>query len=170
MRVVTATVAAAISAAVLGLAAGGARADEEKVALDKLPEPVVAAVKKRFPHGEMTGASKETEDGKTVYEVSVKDGGTKLDVTVSADGKIAGIEKGIAAKDLPQAVTEALAKKYPHATHKTVEEVIKVADGKETTEYYEVLLVTADKKTVEVEVKADGTIKKTEEKKEGKKD
>ena len=47
-------------------------------------------------------------------------------------------------------------------------EFIKVKDGKETLAYYEVLLVTADKKTLEVVVTADGKITKTEDKKEEK--
>ncbi len=142
-----------------------ALADEEKVPLDKLPPAVVAAVKKRFPKAEMKEASKETENGKTVFEVTVQDGKHKTDVSLTEGGEITTIEKGIESKDLPKPVADALEGKYPKATHKTVEEVIKVKDGKEALEYYEVLLVTADKKTFEVEVTPDGKIKNVEEKK-----
>ena len=45
--------------------------DEEKVALDKLPKTVVDAVKVRFPDAELKEASKETEKGKTTYEVGI---------------------------------------------------------------------------------------------------
>jgi len=141
------------------------RADEEKVPLDKLPKPVLEAVKKRFPKAELVEAAKETADGKTVYEVEIKDGGVKMDVTLTPEGVITMIEKEITAKDLPKAVAEALAAKYPKATYKTLEAVIKVKDGKEVLEYYEVLLETADKKTFEVEILPDGKIKMTEEKK-----
>ena len=55
-------------------------------------------------------------------------------------------------------------KKYPKATYKLAEEVIKVEDGKEKLSYYEVVVVTADKKTLELEVTADGNIKKEEKK------
>ena len=41
-----------------------------------------------------------------------------------------------------------------------------VDHGKEAIAYYEVLLVTADKKTIEVEVAPDGKIIKTEDKKD----
>src|SRR5262245_15037095 len=78
----------------------------EKVALDKVPKPVLEAVKKHFPKGEVSGASRSTVDKKTVYEVSLKDGGRKIDATVSEDGKITQIEKETAFKDLPKAVAE----------------------------------------------------------------
>ena len=135
-----------------------------------MPKPVVETVKKRFPKAEVVSASKEDEDGKTVYEVQIKDGGAAIDVTVTPEGALLAIEKGIAAKDLPKAVTAALDAKYPKATFKTIEEVTKVKDGKDQPLYYEVLLVTADKKTIEVELAADGKIISTEEKKEKQED
>jgi len=171
MRTMLRTVAAVVTVA---LVVAGGRADEEKVPLDKLPIPVSEAVKKRFPKAELVEAAKETsKDGdkeKVEYEVTVKDGGTKIDVMLTPDGKITLIEKEIAAKDLPKAVTEALDAKYPKATLKVVEEVIKVTDGKEALDFYEVLLVTAEKKTFEVKLTAEGKITETEEKKEEKKD
>lgn len=155
-------------ASVLGLVAllagDSLYADEETIPLDKVPKPVSESVKKRFPNGEMKEAAKETEDGKTFYEVTVKDGGKTIDVTLTPDGTITTIEKELAVKDLPKAVTDGLEKKYPKATHKSAEEVIKVADGKEKLEYYEVVVLTEDKKTLEVEITADGTIKKEEKK------
>lgn len=151
-------------------AATAARADEVKIDLDKVPAAVTAAVKKRFPKAEAVEAAKETDGDKTVYEVTVKDGGTKIDVTLTPQGVITMIERTIAAKALPKAVTDTLAEKYPKAAFKIVEEVIAVKDGKESLDYYETLLETADKKLVEVEITADGKIKKTEDKKPGDKD
>jgi hypothetical protein len=143
----------------------GVRADEKKVELEKVPKAVKDAVKKRFPKGEMKEASTEKDkDGKAVYEVTVKEGGKNIDVTLTPDGTIVTIEKEIAAKDLPKVVTEGLEKKYPKATYKFVEEFIKVEAGKETLAYYEVLLVTTDKKTLEGEINLDGTIKNVEDK------
>jgi len=154
-----------LAVALIGLvSAGRLAADEEKFPLGKLPKAVSEAVKKRFPKGEMTEAAKESENGKTVYEVTVKDGGTKIDVTLTPDGTITMLEKEVAAKDLPKEVTEAVEKKYPKATYKLAEEVIKVEAGKEKLSYYEVVVVTADKKTLEIEVSPDGTIKKEEKK------
>jgi hypothetical protein len=152
------------SAVVLACSIGNVRADEEKIPLDKLPKAVAETVKKRFPKAEQLEASKETENGKTEYEVTIKDSGKKIDVTVAPDGTLLGIEKEIAVKDLPKSVTAGIEVKYPKATLKSAEEVIKVKEGKEKLEYYEVIIETTDKKTVEVEVLADGKIKKTEDK------
>jgi hypothetical protein len=171
MRTMLRAVAAVFTVA---LVVAGGRADEEKLPLDKLPKAVSEAVKKRFPKAELVEAAKETsKDGdkeKVEYEVTIKDGETKIDVMLTPDGKITLIEKEIAAKDLPKAVTDALDAKYPKATLKVVEEVIKVTDGKEALDFYEVLLVTAEKKTFEVKLTAGGKITETEEKKEEKKD
>src|SRR5947209_14887638 len=80
-----------LTTALIGVLAtfSAARADEEKVALDKLPAAVSAAAKKRFPHAELIGASKEVADGKTMYEVELKDGGRHVDASFTADGKLA---------------------------------------------------------------------------------
>lgn len=142
--------------------------DEEKVPLDKLPKAVVEAVKKKFPKAEMVEASKEKEDGNTVYEVEIREDGKTIDITLTLEGTMLGMEKEIAAKDLPKAVTETLESKYAKATIKKAEEVIKFKDGKENLEYYEVLLVTAEKKTMEIVLSPEGQIKKTEEKKSDK--
>jgi biopolymer transport protein ExbD len=158
----------AIAAVALVALSAPVRADdEERVPLDKVPKPVLEAVKKRFPKAEVKEASKETSgDKKMVFEVTLNEKGKNIDVTLTPDGKITLIEKEIDRKDLPKAVAETFDKKYPKATYKIVEEVVKVVDGKENLEYYEVLLVTADKKTFEVEVLPDGKFKSEMEKKE----
>lgn len=135
---------------------------EEKVPLDKVPKPVMEAVKARFKDAKVTGASKETEDGKLVYEVTIKDKNQNIDVTLTPEGEILEIEKEIAAKDLPKVVAKALADKYPKATYKIVEEIFKVEKKQEKLAYYEVLLTTADKKRLEVQVTAEGKIVKEE--------
>jgi hypothetical protein len=152
--------------AFVGLA--GVRADEEKVPLEKLPKAVTDAVKAKFEGAEMVSASKEKEDGKELYEVAIKHKGHKIDVTVTPEGKIASIEKEIEAKDFPKEVTAALEAKYPKATIKKAEEV---TEGDKVV--YEALIVTADKKTIEVVLDPKGKIVKEEtkeKKKEEKKD
>ena len=142
----------------ISLVSGGVQAGEEKIPLDKLPKAVVEAVKKRFPKAELISAAKETVDKKTEYEVILKSEGQRIDVTLAPEGTILGMEKEIAVKDLPKAVTATLKKSYPKAVYKKVEEVIKVADGKETLAFYEVLLEITEKKSIEVKVKANGKI------------
>ena|SRR5438132_12305968 len=145
-------------AVVVGLA-GVARAAEEKVPVDKLPKAVIDGVKKRFPKAELLEGAKETANGKTTYEVLLKDGVHKVDVSLSDDGKITGMEKELALGDLPKPVAAALKAKYPKATFQRFEEVIHVKDGKEVSEYYEAIVAVGDMKPFEVEVMPDGTIK-----------
>ena len=150
--------------AVLGLTAG-LRADDEKVAIDKLPKAVVEAVKAKFPKAELVAGEKEKEDGKTVYEVKIKDGKADVTVKLTEDGKITEIEKEIAVKDLPKAVADAVEAKYPKSAVKVAEEVTK---GDKTV--YEVEVTAADGKKYELTLDADGKITETEEVKEKKKE
>ena len=152
--------------ALLGLTA--LRADEgkeEKVPLDKLPKAVTDAVKAKFEGCELVSAEKEKEDGKEVFEVAIKHKGHNIEVTLTPEGKIVSVEKEIAAKDAPKAVTEALDAKYPKATVKKVEEVV---ENEKTT--YEFLIVTAEKKTVEVVFDPKGKLVKEEKKDKEEKD
>jgi len=153
----------------LSIAVTPSPADEEKVPLDKVPKAVLETVKARFKGADLTGATKEKEGDKTVYEVTIKFNEHKIDVTVTPEGDLVLIEKQIAAKDLPKAVAKALEEKYPKATYKIVEEIIKVEQKKEKLTHYEVLLVTADRKGLEVQLAPDGKILK-EEKKSAEKD
>ena len=147
------------------LASPAVRADEEKVELDKLPKAVAAAVKKEFPKAKVVSASKELVEKKTVFEVTIKDGKQNVQVTVTPEGEITEVEKEIAAKDLPKEVTAALDEKYPKAKIEKAEEVTR---GKELG--YEVLLVTKDKKTLEVKFDPKGKVLNVEEKKADKKE
>jgi hypothetical protein len=153
---------------VLAVAAPAVRAQEEKVPLDKVPKAVADTVKKRFPRAEVLGSTKEPDDaGKTVYEVQIKDQGHNIDVTVTPEGTLVSIERTIEEKDLPKKAAATLQSRWPGAKYEIIEEVIHVKDGKETLDYYEVLMATADKKKMEACVTADGKITKTEEKKPG---
>jgi len=154
----------------LALTVTGARADEEDLPIDKVPKPILDAVKKRFPKAELKEAAKETDGDKVEYEVTIKDGDTKIDVMLTPDGKITLIEKMIPTKDLPKAIADAVEAKYPKATVKIAEELIKVTDDKEAIDLYEVLIETADKKTLELKLNVEGKITETEEKKGNDKD
>jgi uncharacterized membrane protein YkoI len=153
MRTLIGCLCASATAALL-VAGAGARVDEEKVPLDKVPKAVLDGVKAKFPKAELKGAAKETEDGKTVYEVSFQYKGANYDVILTPEGKITLIEKEIAAKDLPKAVAKALADKYPKATIKLAEEL---SDGDDKVTAYEVLLVT-DKKELEIKLDPKGKV------------
>jgi hypothetical protein len=163
MRAPSAFLVTAAALAAVGLS-GVVRADEEKIALDKLPRAVVEAVKKRFPDAKLKSAEKEDENGKTVYEVAITDKGHKSEVTLSPEGTLVEIENQLAAGDLPKAVANALDRKYPKANLERIEAVVKVRDGKEKLEYYEIHLVTAEGKKLEVTLTPEGKTNKEEDK------
>jgi uncharacterized membrane protein YkoI len=150
-------------AALLGcfVLASAARAEEEKIPLDKVPKAVVDAVKKKFPDVKLDKASTEKEDGKTIYELAFTYKDSKYEVECEEDGTIVAIDKVITAKELPKEVAKTLEEKYPKATYKTIEEVTK----KDKIAHYEIDLVTADKKGIEVEIDPSGKVLKEEKKK-----
>lgn len=159
-----------LSAAVLGaflLVPAVGRAAEEDIGVDKVPKPVMETVKTRFKDADVTGAAKEEEEGKVVYEVTIKHKGQKIDVTLTPEGELLMIEKTITAKELPKAVSGTLAEKYGKATYKIVEEIFEVKKKEEKLAYYEVLLVKADKSALEVQVTAEGKVVNEEKKGSG---
>jgi len=131
---------------------------EEEIPLDQVPKVVVDAVKARFPGAKLTDAVKESENGKTTYEVELEYKDQEYTVSATADGKITEIEREIEIDDLPKAVVDAIKKKYPGAEMEGAEEI--TVDDKTT---YEVVIETADEKDVEVTVDASGKIVKEEE-------
>ena len=140
------------------------RASEEDVRQDQVPKAVVEKVKARFSDAEVTGWAKETEGDKVLYEATLQLKGRKIDVMLNPEGEIVLIERVIAAGDLPGTVAKALAEKYPKATYKIVEEVLEGEKKKEKLAYYEVLLVTRDKKRLGVQISSEGKILGEEDK------
>ena len=143
-------------------------AAEQTIPLSKLPAVVLSSVLKAFPEAEaILGASQEEDeedDDEIVYEVTVKVDGKRIDITVNNEGEIELLEKEIALKELPKAVSEAVAMLYPDAKAKSAEAVFELEDGKEELEFYEVQLKTADGKDVEAKIKANGKVVKEDEK------
>jgi uncharacterized membrane protein YkoI len=133
-----------------------ARADEQKISPDKLPKAVAEAVKNRFPNGKITSAEKETENGKVVYDIELKQKGRHYEMDIQEDGTIVEIEKQVDEKNLPEAVRKALEDKYPKATIKEIMEVNKVTGKEEKPMNYEITITTADNKSLEVTISLDG--------------
>ena len=154
---------AVVAMAMVGFAGLRAEDGEEKVPLDKLPKAITDAVTKRFPKAKMVSAATELEDKVKVYEVTIQEGDVKTDVTLTTEGVITGFESTVAAKDLPKVITDAVASKYPQGKITLAETVTKVKAGKETMEYYEVI-VTSGADTVEMQILPDGKIKAEEKK------
>ena len=144
-------------AAVLGLlgSATMALADEKKIPIDDLPKAVLKAAKKAFPEAKIVGASKETEDGETIYEVEMKLDGKSIDLAIDDEGEIEEIEKEIEVEDLPRAVIKAARKKFPEGKIAKVEEV----SDEDDHVVYELTIETKKDKSVEVVFSPNGKIK-----------
>jgi uncharacterized membrane protein YkoI len=156
--------------AVLGaLALPAVRAQEAEIAINQLPKPVADAARAKFPGAQWRGASKETEDGKTFYEIEMTHQGRNMDVTFLPDGTLDLVETEVPEAELPAAVSRPVKDKYPGAKIKLAESVRKGAVLKTEVDYYELHLTTADNKSVEVEVDGTGKILKTENDEDDKK-
>jgi uncharacterized membrane protein YkoI len=142
----------------------GAKAQEAEISLDQVPRAVTDSARAKFPGGEIKEASKETEDGKTVYELEMKHDGRNMDVTLKEDGTLVLVETAIPVKEVPEVVMKAGLGKYPGAKLKLAESVKKGPKVKKEVDYYELHLAVGEK-SVEVEVDASGKILETEEKK-----
>ena len=132
---------------------GGEKA--EKITQDKLPKKVLDAVKSWFPEPEFSSITKETTDGKVVYDLEFKYKGRKYEMDIKEDGTVLEIEKEVALKDLPEAAAKALKAKHAKATIKDVMEVNLVTGKNLKLDHYEVVL-EMDGKTFEVTVTPDG--------------
>ncbi len=122
-------------------------ANEEKPAapvadLKILPEAVRNAFQTSYPDAVIKGASQETENGVTVYEVESVDGKMNRDLLYTADGKAVEIEESVAPGALPPAVLQTLAVSYPGYRILKAEDVKK--DGRKL---FELRIQVKDKKT-----------------------
>jgi hypothetical protein len=151
-----------ILASAVVLVVGQVRADGKKIAADKLPTAVTAAVRDRLPGAELTGAEEENEGGKLVYDLELRHNGRKYEMDVLPDGTILEIEKQLLGKEIPGSVKKAVEGKYPNATIQEVMEVNKVRGKKETRDHFEVVLVTVGQKKLEVEISLDGKVQNGE--------
>ena len=148
-----------IAVVMAAFSTASARADEEKVALDKVPKAVISAAKAKYPGAKLTEAAKEVEKGKTTYEVSLTTvDKRKIDATFKPDGTLVLTEETIEVKDLPKVVSAAVKAKYPKGKMKSAE---KLVEGDEVS--YEVVVAIEGKKDIEVVVDPKGKIEEPED-------
>ncbi|HEV2667738.1 MAG TPA: hypothetical protein VG324_22675 [Blastocatellia bacterium] len=72
---------------------GAAVAFQENVPINRLPGPVTAAIKNRFPKSELLWAEKDLDNGRVIYEVKVRNEGQVYDVDVTPNGRILKIDR-----------------------------------------------------------------------------
>ena len=137
---------------------GTVRAQEEVVPQDKIPKAVMNALLAKFPKAKIDKCTKAKEGDDIVYDIEFKQEGRKCEADIKENGTYINYEQAIEAKDLPKVVKDAIDKKYPKATWKDIMEEKEVHGKDEKLSAYEVVLVTADKKEVEVRVSPEGKI------------
>lgn len=72
-----------------------AAAFQENVPINRLPSPVTAAIKNRFPKGELLLAERDLDNGRVIYEVKVRSNGQVFDLDITPSGKILKIDRDI---------------------------------------------------------------------------
>lgn len=149
----------ALSAALLA-APLATLAKETRMTKKQMPPAVLAAVEKKYPDAKQTGYGKEVEDGKTAWEVKLEKGAQKLEVSLSADGKFLAEETVVSMKELPEAVTKALAaSKYGKWKAVKAEKIVNGEDEQKVN--YEIALSNGKQKA-EVVFDSSGAIAKEE--------
>jgi hypothetical protein len=148
----------------LMLVSASAIAGETPIGEKQVPRPVLEAIAKKYPTAKRAGFTKETDEGKTTYEVQIVDSGRKIDVDVTPEGKISAEEETITVEALPPAVRQALARsvKYGKWTIERAERIIK--DENVSAPTYE-LVVAGNKHSAEIVFDPAGNLVKEEPKK-----
>ena len=149
----------ALLAGSLGLFSATVQGADEKIDLAKVPAVVKQAADHAAPGVTWTKATKEVEDGKTIYELVGKDAkGREVEVEVTPQGKVIEVETHIPMSEVPATVTDAFKAKYPGQKVTDTEAVSK--DGKVVAYDFATKLKGKD---VEVRVSADGKTFEVEE-------
>jgi hypothetical protein len=100
-------------------------AEKKPAAKVQLPAAITEAFKKAYPEAVIKNTAKETENGKTVYEVESVDKGMNRDLIYNPDGTVVECEEQINPADLPVPVAAALKQLYPKATITKAEKLMK---------------------------------------------
>ena len=125
------------------------------IEISKLPAAVQKTVQDETKNATDVKVSKETEGGKTLYEVESKVKGKGRDLMVSAQGAVLSIEEEMALADIPGPARTAIEKLAMGGAIGKVEAVTK---GSVVT--YEAVITKKGMKKTEVMVNGDGSVAK----------
>lgn len=127
-----------------------ALAAEKPIKLADLPAPLQRAIQAELKGGELKAISKETEKGKTMYEVETTVKGRGRDMIFDPAGTLVEVEEEVAIADIPAPAKAALEKKAVGGKITKVEALTK--GGVTTWE----AAITKGRKTSEFAVSATG--------------
>jgi uncharacterized protein YpmB len=133
-------------------ALGGAAAAQSKLQMKDLPAAVQKTVQDQAKGAEIKGLSKETENGKTSYEVETMVNGKHRDFIVDAKGAVSEVEVETSLDSIPAPAKAAIQKKAAGGKIGLVETMTR---GGAT--FYEAAYTSKDGKRHAVLVKPDGT-------------
>ena len=136
---------------VLLASAAHAQNSEKRVKMKDLPEAVQKTVREQSKGATIRGFAKETEDGKTSYEVEMKVNGHNKDVLIDPSGAVLAVEEQVALNALPPAVKAELIRKAGKGKILIVESITK----NDVLVEYEAQVSRAGKRS-EIKVGADG--------------
>ncbi len=125
---------------------------EARLTMKDLPKLVQATVQKETVGSEIVGLSKETEGGKTLYEVETKVKGRTRDMLIDAKGALTEVEEEVDLASLPAAVQAAVKSSIGKAKLIKLESVF---NGAKAHTGYTALVDNAGKQS-EVEMGTDG--------------
>lgn len=132
------------------LAGSGNGDDEHEASIEfkQAPEAVRSAIRKVTNIDAITELEQITREGISVYEVEYKRGDKSASLTVAASGEVIESEIEVSASQLPKAVRDAIAKKFPGAKIIGAEAV--------TFHVYDVVVETKNGKRRGIEILASG--------------
>ena len=112
------------AAPILLLLALPAVGSEKPIAKAKVPPAVLQAVQNSYPKAKVLETVVETGEKRTLYEVRIRDGETRLDLKIEPGGKLVQLEHLLDVKAAPAPVTNAaLAPPYQDWVIERVEKV-----------------------------------------------
>ena len=123
------------------------------IEISKLPAAVQKTVKEETKNATAVKVSKETEGGKTLYEVESRVKGRGRDLMVNAQGMVVSIEEEMLLADIPPAASAGILKVAMGGTIGKIEAVTK---GGLVT--YEAVITKKGLKKTEVMVHGDGSV------------
>ena len=122
--------------------------------LKDLPPAVQRTAQEQTKGAEIKGISKETEDGKTHYEIETMLNGKHRDLEIDTRGVLTEVEEETDAASLPPAAKTAISRKSMGGRVTRIETV---TNGGGTVVAYEAEFIDKNGRKREVRVKPDGT-------------